>query len=235
MCFNSLKRVVQEVRSMAASDAELQMLQPTVKASVVTLCADPNAALSLDFDNMVADWDEYLNVGGKMKDADKTDDEYDPENKKRVGKRKDAAVPPPSTEAVRANAHILDENHEFLLANSFDTSFGGSGIANMSVQTARFGFDDTFWAFDGLDVAEGVGDDFVRELGEGWGAVPTKEKAQVSTHRLEELVDFGNEGAMDCDMQIFDGVSDLVHDAGAPIVTTAEHQDISYPPGKNAS
>lgn len=30
-CFNSLKRVVQEFRSMAASEAHLQMAQPSVR------------------------------------------------------------------------------------------------------------------------------------------------------------------------------------------------------------
>lgn len=41
-----------------------------------------------------------------------------------------------------------------------------------SSQMGGFGFDDTF---DGLDIEEGIGDDLVRELGEGWGASPAAE------------------------------------------------------------
>lgn len=40
------------------------MAQPSVKPSVVTLRVDPNAAFSLNLDNMVADWEEYLNSPG---------------------------------------------------------------------------------------------------------------------------------------------------------------------------
>jgi hypothetical protein len=45
-----------------------------------------------------------------------------------------------------------------------------------SSQNDNFGFDDTFFgAFDDLDIGEGVGDDLVKELGEGWGG-PALEK-----------------------------------------------------------
>jgi meiotic recombination protein REC8 len=82
---------------------------------------------------------------------------------------------PPNSEFLRATACTLPENHDFLLANSFDASFGGSGTVKFSSsQTGGFGFDDTF---DGLDIGEGVGDDIVRELGEGWGASPIEENA----------------------------------------------------------
>lgn len=81
----------------------------------------------------------------------------------------------PNSEFLRATACTLPENHDFLLANSFDASFGGSGAAQLSSsQTGGFGFDDTF---DGLDIGEGIGDDIVRELGEGWGANLIEENA----------------------------------------------------------
>ncbi|KIJ68466.1 hypothetical protein HYDPIDRAFT_24739 [Hydnomerulius pinastri MD-312] len=241
-CFNSLKKVVQEFRSMTTSEAQLQMAQPSVKPSVVTLRADPNAAFSLDFDNMVADWDEYLNLGGKKKDTeDDSDDDYDPKAKRAKGKGKSSAMPPPSTEAVRGNAHTLDENHEFFLANSFDASLGTSGAANpSSSQVGGFGFDDTFHgAFDGLDIGEGVGDDLLRELGEEWGAAPVKEGAIENAAQAEEPANFyfGDGGGMDYEMQGFDGVGDAAQDFAGPIPATPVHdlhlQPVGLPPSSS--
>ena len=83
------------------------------------------------------------------------------------GKVTASSALPPNSEFLRATACTLPENHDFLLGNSFDASFGGSGTTKLSSsQIGGFGFDDTF---DGLDIEEGVGDDLVRELGEGWG------------------------------------------------------------------
>ncbi|OJA21506.1 hypothetical protein AZE42_05106 [Rhizopogon vesiculosus] len=192
-CFNSLKRVVQEFRSMAASEAQLQMAQPSVRPSTVTLAADPGAVFAMDFDAMVADWDEYLNIGNvKAAEEGSSDDEYNPKAKKQKGKGKQSAVVPSSTaENARANAHTLNENHDIFLTNSFDASFGGSG-ANMipSSQNDNFGFDDTFFgAFDDLDIGEGIGDDLVKELGEGWGG-PTLEKQIDNDMQVDEQIDF---------------------------------------------
>ncbi|KAH7930949.1 hypothetical protein BV22DRAFT_1101346 [Leucogyrophana mollusca] len=158
-CSNSLKRVVQELRSIAAADAQLQMTHPSVRPSAVTLAADPNAAFSLDFDNMVADI------------AD-SDGEYDPKSKKK--KAKGQKLSAPAAENIRANTHTLNENHEYILASSFDASFGGGGANNpSSSQVEGFGFDDNFFGvFDGLDLGEGIGDELARELGEGWDNLP---------------------------------------------------------------
>lgn len=194
-CFNSLKRVVQEFRSMAASEAHLQMAQPSVRPSAVTLAADPGAAFAMDFDTMVADWDEYLNIGNNKGGAEEgsSDDEYNPKAKRSKGKGKQSAVAPASiAENARANAHTLNENHDLFLANSFDASFGGSG-ANMipSSQNDTFGFDDSFFgAFDGLDIGEGVGDDVVRELGEGWGGTAPENQVDHDM-QVDEPIDFG--------------------------------------------
>ncbi|KAG2061826.1 hypothetical protein BDR06DRAFT_1015869 [Suillus hirtellus] len=194
-CFNSLKRVVQEFRSMAASEAHLQMAQPSVRPSAVTLAADPGAAFAMDFDAMVADWDEFLNIGNNKGGAEEgsSDDEYNPKAKRPKGKGKQSAVAPASTaENARANAHTLNENHDLFLANSFDASFGGSG-ANMipSSQNNTFGFDDSFFgAFDGLDIGEGVGDDLVRELGEGWGGTAPENQVDHDM-QVDEPIDFG--------------------------------------------
>lgn len=94
---------------------------------------------------------------------------------KTKGKATASSTLPVNSEFLRATACTLPDNHDFLLANSFDASFGGSGTTRVSSsQIGGWGFDDTF---DGLDIEEGVGDDLVRELGEGWGADPVKETA----------------------------------------------------------
>lgn len=93
---------------------------------------------------------------------------------KTKGKTKPSSIPAKS-EFLRATACTLPDTHDFLLANSFDASFGGSGTTRLSSsQVGGFGFDDTF---DGLDIEEGVGDDLVRELGEGWGTNQIEENA----------------------------------------------------------
>lgn len=91
-----------------------------------------------------------------------------------------SAVPPLATETARVNMHTLDENHGFLAADSFDASFGELGAAiNSTSEIGGFRFDDAFFEpFDGLDMDEGIGDDLVRELGEEWGAIPTKQNAE---------------------------------------------------------
>ncbi|KAG1765271.1 glycoside hydrolase superfamily [Suillus placidus] len=87
-CFNSLKKVMQEFRSMAASEAQLQMAQSSMRPSAVTLTTDPGAAFAVDFDAMVANWDEYPNIGNDKGGAEEgsSDDEYDPNAKILKGK-----------------------------------------------------------------------------------------------------------------------------------------------------
>ncbi|KAG8219803.1 hypothetical protein J3R82DRAFT_776 [Butyriboletus roseoflavus] len=209
-CFNSLKRVEHELRSMTSSEGQLQMAQPSVKSSAVTLRADPRAALSMEFDAMVINWDEYLNLGGDKVVEDDSDNDYHPTSVKTKGKAATSSTLPQNSELLRATACTLPENHDFLLANSFDASFGGSGTMRLSSsQTGGFGFDDTF---DGMDIGEGVGDDLVRELGEGWGASPIEENAarSVIETRLEEPfgMDFDN-GDLDDGMALFDGLDQV--------------------------
>lgn len=139
-------------------------------------------------------WDEYLNPGGvscksntlfvRLSDHNKdgendSDNEHHPMIKIKSKVAASYALPADS-ELLRATACTLPDNHDFLLGNSFDASFGGSGTTKVSSsQIGGFGFDDTF---DGLDIEEGVGDDLVRELGEGWGASPTEENAASNPH-----------------------------------------------------
>ncbi|KAI6153604.1 Rec8 like protein-domain-containing protein [Pisolithus tinctorius] len=160
-CFNSLKRLVEDFRSSATSEAQLQMAQPSVKPSAVTLRVDPNAAFSLNLDNVVAViLDEYLNF--PVPDVS--------QKQKLKTKGRNSGMPSSSVaEAARANTHTLDES--------------------------GFGFDDAFFgAFDGLDITEGIGDDLLKELGEGWGISPAKSKAKEKSSVLE---DFGYAADMD--------------------------------------
>lgn len=199
-CFNSLKRLVEDYRSSATSETQLQMAQPSVKPSVVTLRVDPNAAFSLNLDNMVADWDEYLNF--PVPDIS-SDDDYDPRapKQKRTAKGRSSGIPPSSAaEAARANTHTLDESHEFLFPNTFDgSSCESAAVVPSSSQLGGFGFDDAFFgAFHGLDITEGVGDDLLKELGEEWGVSPSESKAKEKTPVLE---DFGYAADMDYEIR----------------------------------
>lgn len=106
-------------------------------------------------------------ITGNRRVENDSDNDYRLTTMKAKAKPATSSTLPLNSEFLRATACTLSENHDFLLANSFDASFGGSGTTKFSSsQTAGFGFDDTF---DGLDIGEGVGDDLVRELGEGWG------------------------------------------------------------------
>ncbi|KAJ7293565.1 hypothetical protein C8J57DRAFT_1269366 [Mycena rebaudengoi] len=174
-CVASLKKVVQEMQSAVATGAQLQMAQPTVRASALTLAVDPKAAYPIDFDALVADWDEYLNIGDKstLEEAE-DDDEFKPKAKEKKTNRKVKAPRP--AEDARADMHTLKEHHDHLLSNSFDLSFHGNGVGmepSSSQAGGAFALDDMFLAAsDILDLSGGLGDDLAMELGEGWGIAP---------------------------------------------------------------
>ncbi|KAH7910942.1 Rec8 like protein-domain-containing protein [Hygrophoropsis aurantiaca] len=225
-CSNSLKRVVQELRSIAATEAQLQMVHPTVKPAAVTLATDPNVTFSMDFDNMVANWDDYLNIGDNATPENESGDEYDPKNKKTKGKGKGKQSTVSALENVRANPHTLNENHEFLLTSSFDASFGGDGANNPSSSQAEgFGFNDNFFgAFEDLDLGEGLGDELARELGEGW----VRDDMQVDVP-----IDFGADDVGNQNSQ-FDTGGDYpiqVEDA-APLPSAILHALVKHPTGQ---
>ncbi|KAJ6575101.1 hypothetical protein B0H19DRAFT_1254715 [Mycena capillaripes] len=206
-CVASLKKVVQEMQSIAAAGEQLQMAQPTARPSAVTLAKDPGAAYLIDFDALVADWDEYLNIGDQTKpDEVETDDEFNPKSKSKKPSRKNKAPQP--AEDPRADMYTLKEHHDHLLSNSFDLSFNGNGINPSSSQTGGdFALDDIFLdASDGLDVGAGLDDDLAKELGEGWGIFPDNANDM-------QLDDLGNNDAdilMDVDLGV-----DAAFDAGA--------------------
>jgi hypothetical protein len=95
----------------------------------------------------------------------------DPKRKRARAKGKENA--PPSIEHPRTGAHTLQEYHEDFFSQSLDLSLSRSG-ENMFSSQADDGFGDLlFDATDGIDISGALGDEFVRELGEGWG-VPTQ-------------------------------------------------------------
>ncbi|KAJ7092714.1 Rec8 like protein-domain-containing protein [Mycena epipterygia] len=171
-CVASLKKVVQEMQSIAFMGAQLQMAQPSARPSALTLAKDPGAAYLIDFDALVADWDEYLNIGEQPQlEEVETDDEFDPKPKLKKPSRKNKAPQP--AEDPRADMYTLKEHHDHLLSNSFDLSFNANS-AGMDPSSSQIGggfaLDDIFMAAsDALDVGEGLGDDLAKELGEGWG------------------------------------------------------------------
>ncbi|KAL0951212.1 hypothetical protein HGRIS_007935 [Hohenbuehelia grisea] len=177
-CFNALKRVVLELKT--ATDAQLEMAHPQLKESAVTLVTDGKGAMVFaDFDDLVANWDEYLNLESNgRKGSDDEEDDFDPKSKEH-GKQKPKAKPPSAAEHPRADLYTLQEHHDHLLSTSFDLSFNGSGLPNglepsSSQVEGAFGNDSFFVQGDDLDLG-GAGDDLARELGEGWGASPAKD------------------------------------------------------------
>lgn len=109
-------------------------------------------------------------------DADDDEDFYPNQKKKKRSKTvsKDAAEP----EAVRKEAHTLEEHYEHILSASYDVSFNGSGRdAELDPSTSQVGgpgFDNFF--SDGLEDGGGygleLGEDLAREL--GWAISPIK-------------------------------------------------------------
>ncbi|KAJ7071043.1 Rec8 like protein-domain-containing protein [Mycena amicta] len=172
-CVASLKKVVQEIKSASAQD--LQMAQPIARSSALNLAKDPAAAYLIDFDALVADWDEFLNIGVNPQSLEEEDDEdeFNPKAKSKKQNRKTKALQP-AGEARAADLHTLREHHEHLLSNSFDVSFNANAGMDPSSQAGSgFAMNDIFLsAADALDIGDGLGDDLAKELGEGWGMFP---------------------------------------------------------------
>ncbi|KAG6857548.1 hypothetical protein H0H87_000147 [Tephrocybe sp. NHM501043] len=177
-CFSSLKKMVQDFRSTAVMDARLQLAQGSVRPSVVTLSANLQGTIAMDFDAFITDWDEYLNIGDQPLISVDTDDEnFDPQEShtRKKGKKPKANVPLSQAEHPRAELYTLSEHHDHILSASFDLSFNGDGndaIGLSSSHATDFGFDDNIFAMsDGLDVGV-LADELAKEL--GW-ATPTKD------------------------------------------------------------
>ncbi|KAF8213061.1 Rec8 like protein-domain-containing protein [Mycena galopus ATCC 62051] len=204
-CVASLKKVVEQMQSTAAAGEQLQMAQPAAKPSAVTLAKDPGAAHLIDFDALVADWDEYLNIGDQNKPEEvESEDEFNPKVKSKKSKGKNKAPQP--AEEPRADRFTLQEHHDHLLSNSFDLSFNGNGVDPSSQNGGGFALDDIFLAApDGLDIGDGLGDDLAKELGEGWGIFPDN----ANDMQLDNPVNDHGDIPMD-----FDLGADVAFDAG---------------------
>ncbi|KAJ7038216.1 Rec8 like protein-domain-containing protein [Mycena alexandri] len=198
-CVASLKKVVQEMQSIAATGAQLQMAQPTAKPSALNLAKDPGAAYLIDFDALVADWDEYLNIGDPTAPEEaETDDEFNPKSKSKKPNRKNKDKAPQPAEDPRADLYTLKEHHDHLLSNSFDVSFNGNDPSS-SQAGGGYASDDIFLAAsDALDIGDGLGDDLAKELGEGWGIflddannMQLENPAQNETPDIPMDLDFG--------------------------------------------
>ncbi|KAK0208222.1 Rec8 like protein-domain-containing protein [Desarmillaria ectypa] len=174
-CVASLKKVVPEFQA-TPGDGRLQMAQPTIRASALTLVIDTNPNYELDA--FIADWDAFLNAGEDKLEEDIPDAEYNPNGKQPKSKPKPSKPSPPAiAEDVRAELCTLKENYNHLLSTSFDLSFSGNApelSQDPSSSQVDGGFmNDPFFS-DDADLGGLLGDELARELGEGWGGTPAK-------------------------------------------------------------
>ncbi|KAF9456189.1 Rec8 like protein-domain-containing protein [Collybia nuda] len=213
-CVTSLKKAVQDIKTTIAIDAQLQMAQSSVRPSALTLAIDPNSAFIMDFDALVANWDEYLNIGSEG-NSKPDSGQFDVSIRK--GRNEVNILGPrfPRAEAVRAEQHTLVEHHEHLLSASFDCSYddnGGTVDLTSSQAGAVFGFEDNLFAFsDGLDNGA-LAEELEREL--GWDVSQTmnggiSKRVNNEVHALD--LDHGSDNGL-----IFNGPTDL-HWDGMPL------------------
>ncbi|KAF8807392.1 hypothetical protein BYT27DRAFT_7099303 [Phlegmacium glaucopus] len=233
-CVTSLKKVVQDLRASGSASGQLQMANPVARHSALTIVPNPRAAYTLDYEALVADWEEYLNIGDDMtRDNDllleDDDGDFDPEtqNKKRS---KASAKAAPKAETARKETHTLDEHHDHLLSASYEVSFsqlGPPGAECPSSSQVDAPFENFFPFSDGLDLGEGLGDDLAREL--GWGVSPVK---SVRSNRFTENTDVdypmidlneGNELGIDFNFSVQD--IPILEDLAAPFSLVACQPD----------
>ncbi|KAI0309026.1 hypothetical protein OF83DRAFT_1089355, partial [Amylostereum chailletii] len=185
----ALRKAVQDLSAAALS---FQMGQPTVRPDTVTMAADPAMALGLNFDDLLDNWQSFMEP-----EEDESDDEY--------GRPKKKPKKPSAVENVRANLHTLDENLEQMLSGSFDASFmsGAAGGGEQSSQVDDgYGFnvfeDNPFVAADGFDLGQ-IGDELANELGEGWGSALTRPIATDAAMDVDEPMHPDFDDGMDFD------------------------------------
>ncbi|KAL1706223.1 Rec8 like protein-domain-containing protein [Schizophyllum commune] len=200
-CVTSLKKVVVELRSL--NDDQLQMAQPTVRAGAVTLTLDPANTYAIDFDTLVAvRLEAEVATDRGSDDRMDLDDDYDPKaGRKGRGKGGPAVL---EDEVVRGDKYTLREHHDHLLSASYDLTFSGADPSSSQVDHSFILQDDIFDVPDAFDIG-GLGDELARELGEGWGASPTRARAT-------EPGEFEDEFRMDVDMSQPFNMPDLAGD-----------------------
>ncbi|EIW64648.1 uncharacterized protein TRAVEDRAFT_42055 [Trametes versicolor FP-101664 SS1] len=235
-CFNALKKAVQDLSTMSASAAQLQMGQPAMRAEALTLTADPGAAFGMDFDSIfVVGWEGSTQQAREEAGNEDDDDaDFDPRFKKPKPKGKGKQKDAPSSVIMEhgRGLHTLDEHHSHLLADSFGGSIGGSALGGAGPSSSQFdmgfglGFDDNVFALpEGAGDAD-IGDELARELGEGWGASALQGAQEPNPFDLAQDEDIfglgGNAGedfrfdAQDAGMHPPDGAtSPGFHDRGS--------------------
>ncbi|KAI0778213.1 Rec8 like protein-domain-containing protein [Trametes elegans] len=230
-CYNALKKAVQDLSTMTANAAQLQMGQPTLRMEALTLTADPGTAFGIDFDNVfVAGWEGMT----QEEEANASDEDFDPKAKRPKSKGKQKLKDAPSAIMEHGRAlHTLEEHHDHLLAEAFHSSIGGSiapgGADVSSSQFGVFGFDDNVFALPEGAVEGDIGDELARELGEGWG-ISTQQMGQGAQDEPNPFV--LGEGAFNA------GIGDDFHFSAQEVdihppepATSPGHFDrVSFPP-----
>ncbi|KAI0788425.1 hypothetical protein C8Q75DRAFT_768428 [Abortiporus biennis] len=171
-CFNTLKKAVQDLHTFN-TDAQLQMAQPSVRPDQVTMAPDPGAAFAMEFDHLLAEWDEQLQTTGAFNhDLDFEDSlgdaDFDPNRSGRspIPRSKTRLPSVSEIDRGRGDLHTLKETHDAFFPSSFDAGLNDPGFGGplaSSSQAGGFAFDDDF--LEGIDVEGAIGDELARELG----------------------------------------------------------------------
>ncbi|KIL70844.1 hypothetical protein M378DRAFT_66503 [Amanita muscaria Koide BX008] len=167
-CVSSLKKAIYELHALG--EEQLQMGQPTIRSAAVTLAPDPKNAFMMEFDMLVADWDEYLDLNEppNTRAAIDEDADYDPSL---VKKTKLKARRRPVTDVGNASAHTLVEHHEHVLSASFDpSSFQVQNQGLLVEPSSNNEYFDFFPMLDEPAIGDVLGDELAKEL--GWETPP---------------------------------------------------------------
>ncbi|KAK2461926.1 hypothetical protein APHAL10511_006389 [Amanita phalloides] len=174
-CVAALKKAAYELQALG--EAQLQLAQPTLRSTALTLVPDPKNAFMMEFDMLAADWDEYfeLDVPSNKRARTDEDPDYNLISAKRA-KIKGRARPAAESGGVNVHTHTLVEHHDHVLSASFDVSNvirAGDLSLSMDLQE-DFGFADFFPISDDQYLGDVLGDELARELGWEAAAVCSK-------------------------------------------------------------
>jgi meiotic recombination protein REC8, fungi type len=182
---------------------EVHFYTSRLRPDTVTIKSDPAMTLGLNMDDFLGvsntklhpvmcvdtafhqDWEDILKAQGLIRsryvhltvltyteEDDGSDDEYG-KPKKSLKSRDKHALPHP--EVGRTARHTLDENLEQMMSGSFDVSFpsGTHGEQDSFSSNIDAGFD--FGNNEDFGLGD-IGDELVKELGEGWTSAPVQQK-----------------------------------------------------------
>ncbi|TFK77110.1 hypothetical protein BDN72DRAFT_783898 [Pluteus cervinus] len=168
MCVSALKKMMKELQTTDATDARLQLPNPVVRASAITLAQVSQPAIVMAYDSFITDWDEYLRIEDGDAEGDDGDGDYSIKAKQ-VRARKEKAKNGAVVETARAELCTLAENHEHLLSASFNMSFNENGSGDFSMPMDEYDFGNNFLPVgDAFDMGA-LGEELSRELNQAWG------------------------------------------------------------------